>query len=202
MRFLLPLLAVVGGFVFLASQGADRQRDAALGERLCAAVSSSNLAEATRLLEDGAPIDYESKNTGVPVLMEAVVGGDERRVQWALQHGANVNWRNGAGFTPLMYAASRGDNIAIAQDLVRAGAAVNNSSELGVTALIIAAQRGDASLTRLLVDAGASVSVTGCDGRMIPINSDDAECRRILASRRIVAVRHPAPGECEPTSYR
>lgn len=79
--------------------------------------------------------------------------------------GADVDARTDTGETPLMYVSgSPAEQVRAVRALLDAGAALEATNDAGQTPLIHAAYKGDASLTRLLLDAGAHDTAWDDDG--------------------------------------
>lgn len=88
-------------------------------------------------------------------LMYLVVIGETERARDLIRRGALVNRR---GWTPLHYAASTGQ-VETAQMLLAHGALVNAPAPDDTTPLMMAAYGGSEPMVRLLLEAGADISL-------------------------------------------
>ena len=98
---------------------------------------------------------------GPPGLLIAIRNGDYAEVQKLLRAGADVNTADGDGTTALMHSVIESD-LRMMKLLIGAGANINAKNALDSTALMYAAT--NLAKTRLLLDAGADVKVTGQRG--------------------------------------
>jgi uncharacterized protein len=109
---------------------------------------------------------FEQKRGGAIALREATRHGLVGEIQRLLDSGVDVNARTDRGLTPLMFAY----DAKIGELLIRHGADVNARDDQGNTPLIwflrALAKKGAAEkYLRLLVSAGADVSMKSSDGR-------------------------------------
>ena len=95
-------------------------------------------------------------------LMHAVMGCDEERIIYLVDHGADVTARNAIGVTPL-HMASCGPRPRIIQSLVSGGANINAQDNDGLTPLM--STMGYPDNTELIIEAGADVNLTDKKGR-------------------------------------
>lgn len=136
---------------------------------LCAAAQAGSVEIARLLLTAGADVDRACP-LGAPLAI-AALRGDARMAGLLLSARAYPDVRDGAGATPLYRAVLAGDE-ALARRLLAARADPNLRSP-GVGAvppssglpLIEAARQGRAGLVEALLDAGATPSAHGGDGR-------------------------------------
>ena len=100
-------------------------------------------------------------------LMKAVRAQDLSAMEDLLRRGANVNEKNGIGGTPLIVAAQY-DDVEGVRLLLAHHAELENKEAgqnlLGYTALMYAAANGYTEVTRVLLEAGASLETTDDNG--------------------------------------
>jgi uncharacterized protein len=92
-----------------------------------------------------------------PLLIEATLAGDVKRVRSHIQSNADLNVTYNTN-TALTYAARDGFTE-IARLLIDAGAEVNWIDREGVTPLILASLKGHTEIVQLLLDHGADKTV-------------------------------------------
>lgn len=141
-------------------------------KKLREAASNGSFIEITNLIKRGVDIDEPDSDGGENALTMAILGGHDDAVELLISSGANVNFVASQGNTPLLSAAYQGDkNIAVCRRLLDAGASVNlspsNGQYAGVTALYLAASKGAEKVGKLLLDAGADVSVRLPEGQSL-----------------------------------
>ena len=125
---------------------------------LANAISGSDVAMVTALLDAGAPIDRmgEYGDTGLLAGVAAAAGESEeavRVVRVLLEHGANPNKRGRDGRTALFAAAQQGTESLVTL-LVSKGAHVEDAVD-GMTPLEAADARGHEAVVKLLKARGA-----------------------------------------------
>src|SRR5580658_1285315 len=98
---------------------------------------------------------------GSPELFTAIRNGDHAQVSKLLRAGTEVNSTDSDGTTALMHSVIESD-VRMMKLLIDGGANVNARNTLDSTALMYAAT--NLAKTRLLLDAGADVKVTGKRG--------------------------------------
>jgi uncharacterized protein len=122
---------------------------------LLMAVRVSSFKVATLLLES-PKIKAEVRNTADEnPLMLAALKGELELCRLLIKKGAYVNK---PGWAPLHYAATNG-HLAVMQLLLDHHAYIDASSPNGTTPLMMAAHYGTAEAVKLLLDAGADVSI-------------------------------------------
>jgi ankyrin repeat protein len=101
------------------------------------------------LLENGADANAKDPNTGLSILMNAVLAEQPDNVQAALEKNAEVNAKDNKGWSALMFAANN-NKLEIARLLLKRGADVTAMANNGDTALAIAKRNRFPELVRLL----------------------------------------------------
>lgn len=154
-----PLLAAMLAFGVLAAASSSFAKDIR-GYALQEAVMAKDLAEATRLLAEGAPVNQPGQGEWTPLHLAAARAWPEG-AERLLQNGADANARDRYGWTPLHLAAVSGSR-AVALHLVEAGADVNATDNIGkLTPLHRAAFNGRADVVELLLERGADANARG-----------------------------------------
>jgi serine/threonine protein kinase len=94
----------------------------------------------------------------------------EQSIQLLLDHGADVNAIANSGQTPLAIASTylnnSNDNERLIRLLLDRGAKVNVADQDGQTPLSLAVARNNVAIAKLLLNAGATVTVPGSQGEM------------------------------------
>lgn len=129
---------------------------------LHAAVSRDCVNAAALLLQKGADV-HERDGNGFALIHTVSFKNEMAMLKLLLNAGAEVNDVSGGGDWPLKDACQSGDAAAVAF-LLRVGANPNLTST-GETALFAAVSSDNLECVRLLLDAGADVNATDCDGR-------------------------------------
>ena len=128
---------------------------------LHAAVSRDCVDAAALLLQKGAYV-HERDENGFALIHAVSFKDDMAMLKLLLNAGAEVNDVSGGGDWPLKDACQSGDAAAVAF-LLRVGANPNLTST-GETALFAAVSSDNLECVRLLLDTGADVNATDCDG--------------------------------------
>lgn len=119
------------------------------------AIKSGNKAALQRMLAAGGDANTRDGN-GTPLLMLAVLYGDEETVELLLAHGADPNATNAAQATALIWAAGDPKKSAL---LLDHGADPNAKSALGRTPLLVASgAEGAGQVVQRLLTMGADLS--------------------------------------------
>src|SRR5262245_700557 len=123
---------------------------------LIAALVHNEVAEATRLLDDGADPN-EGRFVGFPPVFLAIQRQALGLLRAMAATGADLNARDGSGSTALMWAAfnEHGD-AALVEELLARGADPLAANRAGETALVWALRRGETPAVAALRKAGAS----------------------------------------------
>ncbi|WBA87830.1 ankyrin repeat domain-containing protein [Endozoicomonas sp. GU-1] len=154
---------------------------------LVIAVAGSHVELARLLINQGAYVDYVTKDGFTP-LRYAVQAGHVELAQLLIGNGACVNQTGNKGFTPLYDAATKG-YVELSRLLIYKGADVSLKTKKGFTPLSSAAEKGHVELIRLLIDKGADVNVATYKGTTplyFAVQEDNDEVARLLISNEIV----------------
>jgi ankyrin repeat protein len=125
------------------------------------AVSGDCVDAAALLLQNGADV-HERDENGYALIHSVSFPEDLAMLKLLLNAGANVNDVSGGGCWPLQDACQSGNAAAVAF-LLQVGAKPNLTST-GETALFAAVSGDSLECVRLMLDAGADVNATDCDG--------------------------------------
>ena len=134
---------------------AEKDHQTKLNGKFIDAVSENNIDLASKLIKQGANVNYSGDYWRRSALGFAVKNENKGLVQLLIDHGANVNVQDVHGCTPLFNAAYRG-NFEIVQILIN-HKADPNSGKYG-TPLIIAANWGYTEIVELLIKSGANLN--------------------------------------------
>ena len=138
------------------------------------AAKDNNVAEAKRLIDNGAEVNAKAENDITPLHVAAVVNALEV-AKLLIDNGAAVTAKGKGGDAPLHWAAG-GNTPKIAKLLIDNGAAVNAKDKVGWTPLHWAAAKSAADVAKLLIDNGAAVNTKSNDGHT-PLHFDGVEQR-------------------------
>jgi uncharacterized protein len=130
---------------------------------LALAFTENHLRTAKLLLHHGADPNFNFES-GLPLLVSAVKGGDEGFVRLLVENGANVQCLNLEG-VPVLSVAVYDKPLAMIQLLIDKGADIQASDPQGRTPLIWAIKRLRENIVELLINKGASRNVADSDGR-------------------------------------
>lgn len=123
------------------------------GQNLVEAIAHGANSAAYRLMERGAPLNYQDKKDKWTPLIYAIYHSNWRMAKVLIRAGANVNLADSANRTPLMWAALRNSGVT-ATILVEHGADVNAVDINGRTALQYAIIYTNYTLAAYLAEAG------------------------------------------------
>jgi len=132
------------------------------------------------LLEAGARVDVRDEHGWTP-LQCAAFNGTVDAIRALLARGADPSLVTKGGKYPIRFAASDGyvDGVTL---FIDAGVGTDDELfELARTPMHIAALEGHAEVIRVLVEAGASLTVRDADGNTPLDLAEDEECRRLLS---------------------
>ncbi|KAJ0165890.1 Ankyrin repeat and death domain-containing protein 1A [Colletotrichum tanaceti] len=141
----------------------------AINTPLHSAAAQTDLAPIQQAVKSQPWAMNQPNHCGETPLNVAVRLGNLDGVRELVRLGCDVNQRDGFGYTPLIEAARYG-HVAMVQWLLDADCTVDAKGSYGHTALHFAAQVNHESSTqplRILLSAGASVTVTGSDGNSV-----------------------------------
>ncbi|KRF08612.1 hypothetical protein ASH00_02600 [Arthrobacter sp. Soil782] len=144
----------------------------ALNQNLINAAWENNVAEANRLIEAGADVNYEDETQQSAFLIAASEGYLEL-LELTLRNGADVHALDSFNGTALIRAAERG-HADVVRRLLETDVDVNHVNNLGWTALNEAIIFGDGSpryveTVQLLVEGGADVRLPSQGDGLTPL---------------------------------
>lgn len=144
------------------------------------AVSQGSMDAATLLLDKGADV-HERDENGFALIHTVSFDDDLAMLRLLINAGAEVNDVSGGGDWPLKDACQSGDAAAVAF-LLQTGADPDLTSS-GETALFPAVSSDSLECVRLLLDAGAEVNATDCDGWTCLFHLRSEQVARFLLER-------------------
>ena len=121
---------------------------------LLAAVSQTQIACVTQLLDKGADVNLADGAGWSPLIHAAYFGGDTTLLTLLLDRGAKVNAQNNRGLTALYLASAAGHEPTV-ELLLKHGADPSIATQSGYTPLRVAQMRGLTRIVALLEGAGA-----------------------------------------------
>ena len=124
-----------------------------MGQNLVEAIAHGANSAAYRLMENGAPLNYQDKKDEWTPLIYAIYHYNWRMAKVLIRAGANVNLADSANRTPLMWSAVRNSGVT-ATILVEYGADINAVDISGRTALQYAIIYTNYTLAAYLAEAG------------------------------------------------
>ena len=144
----------------------------ALNQDLIGAAWDNNVAEARRLIDAGADVNYEDETQQSAFLIAASEGYIDL-LELTLRNGADVHARDSYNGTALIRAAERG-HAHVVRRLLETDVEVNHVNNPGWTALHEAIIFGDGSsryveTVQLLVDGGADVRLPSRSDGITPL---------------------------------
>jgi ankyrin repeat protein len=153
-----------------------------LDEELLVAAYLGNVIPGSKLIEQGANVNFQSGNGDTP-LHRAASKGRSEFCDLLISAGADVMPLNKSGATPLHKAALAEHNAnLVCAALVKAGASARIANSRGATPLHIAASLGQEShAVTVLIEAGADLDARDVAGRT-PLHE---------------AAEYGSPGPCE-----
>ena len=133
---------------------------------LMGAAYNGDADEVIRILTMPCDIDAQDRH-GFTALMYAAMEGYTDVIQRLIEHGADLEIQSSGRYTALMYAV-RGSHTAAVQALLAAKADpdVHEEDDTFDTPLTLAARCGFFSIVRVLVAAGADVSLRGSNWQL------------------------------------
>ena len=159
---------------------------------LSRAVKTNNIEEVKRLVEIGADVDMQDKQSHT-LLHWAVYMNAKEITQLLLAAGAIVNQQDNNGETPLHFAAGRNSYKTI-QLLLDAGADVNQQNKSGNTPLHWAAKKNRYEIVQLLLASGAHINQQNEFGdtplHLAVYNRNNETILLLLAARASAAIKN------------
>ena len=125
---------------------------------LKSAADRGDVVEAQQCVNAGVDVNGAENLVGYSLLHDAVLDGNEQRVEVLLAVGTNVSQPSKSGRTPLHLAAEKG-RATIAKMLLRAGASTEASCFDAGTPLMAAVVTCQPAVVELLLAAGARTNV-------------------------------------------
>ena len=130
-------------------------------EELIQAIKDKNTERATKLINEGANVNFLNKaDANNSPLMYAVVQDDAAVAELLLNKGAELEQKNSRGETALAQSALS-SRARMCKLLISRGADVNTTYWDGWTPIVIAARYGNLEIVKMLIDAGADKDYNG-----------------------------------------
>ncbi|KAA0172617.1 hypothetical protein FNF27_05843 [Cafeteria roenbergensis] len=174
------------GIVSSADMAAPAMDTNDLGKALWEAAKEGNTAEARRLLDERAPVDWQNDDAdGTTALMAAARHGHNDTVELLLDRGADLGATGSYGTTALTAAAAGGSKATV-ELLLDRGADLAAKDSMGYTVLMAAAARGHKDTVELLLDRGADLAAKDSDGKtalMRAASSGNKDMVKLLLDR-------------------
>jgi uncharacterized protein len=194
-RHAVLLAAAVVGCAIAACGDEPAARQDSLDRRLLAAAYRNDVADARRLIADGANVNTKDGSAQSAYLIAtSEVGDDPRLLELTIAAGADVDAKDSYNGTGLIRAAERG-YATVVRRLLETDIDVDHVNRLGWTALLEAVVLGEGGrahveTVRLLVDAGADAGVRDNSGMTA---LEHARARGYTAIARILRDRVEGP---------
>jgi|SRR6185436_17894030 len=186
-RNLVALILGMSAFFWFGFVGASTP--SATGAQLMEMIQRHHENEALRLIELGAPPDFQDREGNSP-LHYAAGFGSTRLVQALVRRFVDVNAINLLLDTPLHWAAL-GGHLEAMKILIAQGALIDAKADTGETPLHLAVDKGHLDAVRWLVDHHASLQETTCKGETVLDYALDLDIREFLAGKG--AIHSPSP---------
>ena len=125
-------------------------------------LANGNISEFEKLKVDIAEFPYgEDAFSGRYWIINAIDCGSMKSIKWMLKKGVNLDFRDDEGCTPILSAIDRDkdDRLEIIRLLIEYGAPLNKKGFNDYTPLHLAAARDDVTILKILVEAGADLSI-------------------------------------------
>ena len=152
----MKMFATVAVILAMAGSLAAQIPDFTPQTALIGALMHNDMAEAARLLHEGADPN-EGRFAGLPPVILAAARQQVELVQLMAAKGCDLNVRDRSGATALMWAASNEDSkAAMVEALIVLGADPLAANKAGETALDWASRRGETAVVAALRKAGGS----------------------------------------------
>jgi ankyrin repeat protein len=91
-------------------------------------------------------------------IFDAVVNGDNIKLQECLKSNVNINMKDENGLTPLHFAADRGYDL-IVSNLIQSGANIESCDNDGKTPLLYACYCEQNDVIKILIENGAKIDI-------------------------------------------
>jgi ankyrin repeat protein len=112
----------------------------------------------SRLIELGADVAVKDSRGRTPLMFQAIFGSPNT-LKLLLDNGSNINERSDQGRTALHFAVNIRGNLENVKYLIDRGISLDTQDVYGMTALMYAVPTRNVQLIRVIIDAGADISL-------------------------------------------